>query len=99
MGLQQVKPYVLHLFFSNKYTYAQIIQNPKGSVVAAASTIEKALRTQVPSTSDRQARPALCSFAQSRDYSCLHVSETGYSSQQKGFCMQVVLVSLHVTRA
>jgi ribosomal protein L18 len=55
MGLQRLKPYVLTLFFSNRYSYAQIMHTPAGHIVAAASTIEKALRTELPSTSDKQA--------------------------------------------
>ena len=59
MGLQRVKPYHLTLFFSNRYSYAQITHKAEGRIVAAASTIEKALRTEMPSTSDKQASSAL----------------------------------------
>lgn len=47
-----LKPYQLKLFFSNKYSYAQIIRSD-GHVVAAASSLEKALRESLQSTSDK----------------------------------------------
>lgn len=38
----------LKLFMSNKYVYAQIVNHSDGTVVAAASTIEKTLRQTLP---------------------------------------------------
>ncbi|KAK9909005.1 hypothetical protein WJX75_005974 [Coccomyxa subellipsoidea] len=49
------KPHILKLFLSNKYTYAQILRKSDGNVLAAASTIEKDLRKDCPSTSDKPA--------------------------------------------
>ena len=43
-GLQAVKPFRLHMFFSNKYAYAQVVRVADGNVVASASTIEAATR-------------------------------------------------------
>jgi len=48
-----LKPYSLKLFLSNKYTYAQIVRKADGHIVAAASTIEKSLRQDLSSTSDK----------------------------------------------
>lgn len=50
-----LKPYSLKLFLSNKYTYAQIVRKADGHIVAAASTIEKSLRQDLSSTSDKVA--------------------------------------------
>ena len=49
-----LKPYHLKLYFSNKYSYAQIIRQGDGHIVAAASTIEKALRQQLPKTATKE---------------------------------------------
>ena len=49
-----LKPYHLKLYFSNKYSYAQIIRQGDGHIVAAASTIEKALREQLPKTATKE---------------------------------------------
>ncbi|CAL5229338.1 g12644 [Coccomyxa viridis] len=53
--MQRTKPYILKLFFSNQYSYAQILRSSDGNILAAASTIEKDLRTELPSTSDKEA--------------------------------------------
>ncbi len=34
-------PYLLKMFMSGRYTYAQIVRSEDGHIVAAASTIEK----------------------------------------------------------
>jgi ribosomal protein L18 len=54
------KPHILKLFLSNKYTYAQILRKSDGNVLAAASTIEKDLRKDCPSTSDKPVRSFPC---------------------------------------
>ena len=56
--MQRTKPFVLKLFFSNRYSYAQILRRLDGNIVAAASTIEKDLRTTLDSTSDKEVRQA-----------------------------------------
>ncbi|CAL8465042.1 g4577 [Coccomyxa elongata] len=53
--MRSPKPHILKLFLSNKYTYAQIIRKSDGNVLASASTIEKTLRKELPSTSDKPA--------------------------------------------
>jgi ribosomal protein L18 len=53
-SVRSVKPFVLTLFLSNKYTYAKIQRQADGHIVAAASTIEKQLRSELPSTSNKQ---------------------------------------------
>ena len=55
-GMQRTKPYILKLFFSNRYSYAQILRSTDGNILAAASTIEKDLREVLPSTSDKEVR-------------------------------------------
>lgn len=50
----KLKPYHLKLFFSNKYSYAQIIRSGDGHIVAAASTVEKALRESLPKTGNKE---------------------------------------------
>jgi len=50
--MSALKPYSLKLFLSNKYTYAQIVRKADGHIVAAASTIEKALQEGLASLSD-----------------------------------------------
>lgn len=52
--MKGAKPYILRLFLSNKYSYAQIMHKPQGHIVAAASSLEKTLREELPSTSDQQ---------------------------------------------
>lgn len=52
--MQRAKPYILKLFFSNRYSYAQILRSLDGNILAAASTIEKDLRTTLSSTSDKE---------------------------------------------
>ncbi|CAM6086247.1 unnamed protein product [Calypogeia fissa] len=47
-----LKPYVLKMFFSNKYVSAQVVHSPTSTTVIAASTQEKALRTELCSTAD-----------------------------------------------
>ena len=54
--MQRTKPYILKLFFSNRYSYAQILRSSDGNILAAASTIEKDLRAELPSTSDKEVR-------------------------------------------
>ena len=49
-----LKPYHLKLFFSNKYSYAQIVRKSDGNIVAAASSIERTLRETLPKTSDKE---------------------------------------------
>jgi len=56
--MQRTKPYILKLFFSNRYSYAQVLRSSDGNILAAASTIEKDLRTTLTSTSDKEVRPA-----------------------------------------
>ena len=56
--MQRAKPFVLKLFFSNRYSYAQILRRSDGNILAAASTIEKDLRTTLESTSDKEVRHA-----------------------------------------
>ena len=52
--MPKLKPYDLKLFFSNRYTYAQIVRNIDGHIVASASTIEKGLRDQQHSGADKE---------------------------------------------
>lgn len=52
-----LKPYHLKLHFSNKYSYAQIVRQADGNIVAAASTIERELRESLPRTSDKEVSP------------------------------------------
>ena len=56
--MQRTKPYVLKLFFSNQFSYAQILRSSDGNILAAASTIEQDLRKALPSTSDKKVRTA-----------------------------------------
>ncbi|WPT12379.1 50S ribosomal protein L18 [Picochlorum sp. SENEW3] len=61
-----LKPYSLKLFLSNKYTYAQIVRKADGHIVAAASTIEKSLRQDLSSTSDKVASTKVGDFLAKR---------------------------------
>lgn len=45
----------LCVFKSNKYIYAQIIDDEKGETLCAASSLEKELREKMSSTKDRNA--------------------------------------------
>ncbi len=45
----------LAVFRSNKHIYAQIIDDTKGHTLVAASTVEKAIATQLQNTSDMEA--------------------------------------------
>lgn len=49
------KPFVLKLCFSNRYALAQILRTSDGHIVAAAGSIEKALRTSLDKTANKQA--------------------------------------------
>lgn len=51
-------PFRLKLLFSNQYTYAQILRKADGHIVASASTIEKALRTTLDNTANKEVRAA-----------------------------------------
>lgn len=42
----------LSIFRSNKYIYAQVIDDEKGTTLASASTLEKDIRDKLKSTSD-----------------------------------------------
>jgi large subunit ribosomal protein L18 len=53
--LHAQKLHSLKLHFSNKYSYAQIVRNSDGHIVASASTIEKGLQEGLSSTSDKVA--------------------------------------------
>lgn len=55
-SVRSVKPHILTIFNSNRYIYAQIQRQIDGHIVAAASTVEKDLRTELASTSDKQVR-------------------------------------------
>lgn len=55
MAATKFKPYLLKLFLSNQYAYAQIVRKPDGHIVAAASTIEKELRAALASKTDTAA--------------------------------------------
>jgi ribosomal protein L18 len=57
-----LKPYHLKLHFSNKFSYAQILRGEDGHIVAAASTIEKALRDSLPNTSNKEVRNKIINF-------------------------------------
>lgn len=48
------KPFVLKLCFSNRYALAQILRTSDGHIVAAAGSIEKALRTSLDKTANKQ---------------------------------------------
>ena len=52
--MQRTKPYILKLFFSNRYSYAQILRSSDGNILAAASSIEQDLRKELLSTSDKE---------------------------------------------
>ncbi|KAL3699194.1 hypothetical protein R1sor_017216 [Riccia sorocarpa] len=47
-----LKPYVLKMFFSNKYVSAQVVHAPTSTTVSAASTQEKLIRKEYPNTAD-----------------------------------------------
>ncbi|KAK9787998.1 hypothetical protein WJX73_000835 [Symbiochloris irregularis] len=47
--------HLLKLFFSNKYSYAQILRTSDGHIVASASTIERAQRQSLANTADKAA--------------------------------------------
>ncbi|CAK9865822.1 unnamed protein product [Sphagnum jensenii] len=47
-----LKPYALKLHFSNKYVRSMVVHKPTSRTVAAASSLEKDLRTELPSTGD-----------------------------------------------
>ncbi|BBN00991.1 large subunit ribosomal protein L18 [Marchantia polymorpha subsp. ruderalis] len=47
-----LKPYVLKMFFSNKYVSAQVVHSPTSTTVIAASSQEKLLRGELPNTAD-----------------------------------------------
>lgn len=61
-GLPTPKPHHLKMFFSNKYIYGQIVRMADGHIVAAASTIEPALREGLTAAGTS----ASCSAAASR---------------------------------
>lgn len=77
-----LKPYSLKLFLSNKYTYAQIVRKADGHIVAAASTIEKSLRQDLSSTSDKVASTKyvdddfLCVLCELLSTMCLYYVES-----------------------
>ncbi|CAI5961573.1 unnamed protein product [Closterium sp. NIES-65] len=48
-----VKPIVLSVFMSNRYIYAQVVHEPTAFTLAAASSIEAAMRKSLTSTSDK----------------------------------------------
>ncbi|KAK2965883.1 hypothetical protein RJ640_024725 [Escallonia rubra] len=50
-----LKPYVLKMHFSNKYVSAQVIHEPTATIASAASSQEKALRSNMQSTGDSAA--------------------------------------------
>lgn len=52
------KPYHLKLFFSNKFTYAQVVRAVDGHIVACASTIEKNIRENVLQRKSKSDKPA-----------------------------------------
>jgi large subunit ribosomal protein L18 len=49
----------LSVFRSNKYIYAQVIDDANGKTLATASTLEKTLRDKLKSTSDMGAAGAI----------------------------------------
>jgi len=49
----------LSVFRSNKHIYAQVIDDAQGATLAAASSLDKALREQVKSGADREAAEAV----------------------------------------
>ncbi len=49
----------LSVFRSNKYIYAQVIDDANGKTLATASTLEKTLRDKLKSTSDMSAAGAI----------------------------------------
>ena len=48
--------HLLKLFFSNKYSYAQILRTADGNIVASASTIEREQRLTLSHTADKAVR-------------------------------------------
>lgn len=52
-SLSQLHIYML--FLINEFVYAQVVRQADGRIVAAASSIEKALAEGLPSTSDKDA--------------------------------------------
>ena len=46
-------PFLVKLFFSNHYSYAQVLRKADGHIVASASTIEKELRTTLDNRADK----------------------------------------------
>ena len=49
-------PFLVKLFFSNHYSYAQILRKADGHIVASASTIERQLRTTLDNRADKAVR-------------------------------------------
>jgi large subunit ribosomal protein L18 len=49
----------VHVFKSNRYIYTQVVDDSTGSVLAAASTLEKAFKEKSPKSKDRGACDAL----------------------------------------
>ena len=54
--MQQASKYLLRLYKSNKYTYAQVISPVTRQIVLSASSIEPSLRNSLPSTSNKEVR-------------------------------------------
>ena len=52
------KPYHLKLFFSNKFTYAQVVRTVDGHIVACASTIENIIRENVVQGKPKSEKPS-----------------------------------------
>lgn len=62
-----LKPHQLKLFLSNKFVYAQVVRQADGRIVAAASSIEKALAEGLPSTSDKDACSKCAALTRTRN--------------------------------
>ena len=62
-----LKPHQLKLFLSNKFVYAQVVRQADGRIVAAASSIEKALSQRLPSTSNKDACSKCAALTRTRN--------------------------------